>query len=139
MAGIRTAGNVTITINAVAVQCDVTQATLSAEGQRIDSTTLCDTSAKSITGFTDWNLELTGLVDAALDGLFGANVGNGTLYTVAYAITDTIASQTITYTWTASGDVGGLIESYSINTNVNEAIGFNGTVRLNGSPVRSVA
>lgn len=139
MSGIRTAGNVTISINAVAVECDVTQATLSAEGERIDTTTLCDTSASSITGFTTWGLELTGLVDVALDGLFGANVGNGTLYTVAYAITDTTASQTVTYTWTASATVGGLIESYSINTNVSEAIGFNGTVALNGSPVRSVA
>lgn len=138
MPGIPVAPNVTISVNAIQVECNTTQATLSAEGQRIDTSTLCDLGAKSIAGFVDWSLDVTGLVDIAMDGLFGANVGNGVYYTVVYAITDPAAGQTVDYTWTAVGDVGGLIESYTINTNVGEGVGFNGTVPLSGQPVRTV-
>jgi hypothetical protein len=139
MAGIKANGNVTFTIDGTSFQCDLGSINYNAEGQSLDSTQLCDTDATSIVGFKTHTIEMNGNWDVGVDTALAPKLGDGTKYTVVFAITDTVASQTVTYTWTAAANVGGEVSAYNRAVSTGELITYTATISISGSPGRVVA
>lgn len=139
MAGIKANGNVTFTVDGTSFQCDLGSINYNAEGNQIDSTQLCDTDATSIVGFKTHTIEMDGNWDIAVDNALAPKLGDGTKYTIVFAITDDVATQTVTYTWTAATNVGGEISAYNRAVATGELITYTATISISGSPVRSVA
>jgi hypothetical protein len=134
---VKTRGNVTVTFNSVNLSPYITDHTFTQEGERIDITTYTSTANTTMAGDVTFGLEISGILDIAVDNALAPNLGNGTKYTLVVA--EDMGAQTVTNTWTAAGDVGAEVASYSKNGASKENQKFSATFAISGAPVRGVA
>jgi outer membrane protein W len=134
---VKTRGNFTLTFNGVNLTAYITDHTFSIEGERIDITTYTSTASTTMAGDNTYNLDISGLLDIAVDNALAPNLGNGTKYTLVVA--EDMGAQTVTNTWTAAGEVGAEVASYGKTGTAKENQKFSCTFAISGAPARSVA
>lgn len=132
MTALKGAGGITVTYNSNAITAYINSADLQNVVAELDSTHLGSTAMSSNAGLVKSTLQLSGDWSATLDGYFGPDFLSGTKRTVAIAI-----AGAATYTWTASGDVGGFITNYGPKAGATGKLEFSATLNLSGLGVRS--
>lgn len=132
MTALKGAGGITVTYNSNAITAYINSADLQNVIAELESTHLGSTAMSSNAGLVKSTLQLSGDWNATLDGYFGPDSLTGTKRTVAIVI-----AATATYTWTASGDVGGFITNYSVKAGATGKLEFSATLNLSGLGVRS--
>lgn len=135
MAATKGAGNSTVTYNATAITNYVNSADLTNAVAELESTHLGSTAETADGGLVSSSLQLSGDWVSALDALFGPDSLASAKRTTV--ITYTASGTTITYTWTASGDVGGFVTNYQPKTTATGKLEWSATLRLSGLGVRS--
>lgn len=135
MAATKGAGNSTVTYNGSAITNYINSADLTNAIKELESTHLGSTAETADAGLVSSGLQLSGDWAHALDTILGPDSLTGTKRTTV--ITFASGGTTITYTWTASGDVGGFITNYQPKTAANDKIAWSATLRLSGLGVRS--
>lgn len=137
MAATKGAGNSTVTYNSNALTNYVNDVSLQNTIKELESTHLGSTAESADPGLASFSLQIGGDWNSTLDGYLGPDSLTGTKRTTV--ITFTANGATVTYTWTASGDVGGFITNYQPKSAANDKMTWTATLRLSGLGVRSVA
>ena len=135
MAATKGAGNSTVTFNGTAITNYVNSADLTNAVAELESTHLGSTAETADGGLVSSSLQLSGDWVSTLDALFGPDSLASAKRTTV--ITFTSGGTTITYTWTASGDVGGFVTNYQPKATATGKIEWSATLRLSGLGVRS--
>jgi len=137
MAGVKAAGNVSVTYNTVDISQYVDSGSIAASIAELDTTDLASTAMEYIPGLADWTYT-TNVVnyDSTIDTAIMVDVVTppSTLRTLVVVFTDA-AANTVTYTWTTSC----FITSGELGGEASGLVGISLTFRCNGAPGRVVA
>lgn len=133
MTALKGAGNVTVTYNSNAVTSYVNSVDLQNVIAELESTHMGSTAMSSDAGLVKSTLQLSGDWNSTVDGYFGPDSLTGTKRTTVIAYN----SAAVTYTWTASGDVGGFVTNYNVKAGATGKLEFSCTLNLSGLGVRS--
>jgi hypothetical protein len=127
-------GNTTLSFNGNALTNFANQTDMQATIDQIDTTHFGSTGKESITGDTEWSINMGGDWSQVVDGYLGPEaVTPGTRRTAILGLVG--ASQTVTYTWTTNAE----IQSYQVQSQVGGKITWTATLMLSGAPVRAAA
>lgn len=137
MTATKGAGNATVTYNGNALTAYVNSVDLQNVVAELEATVLSSTAEASDPGLTNSVLRLEGDFHPTLDGYLGPDSLSGAKRTVAVAFT--AGGSTVTWTWTASGAVGGFITNYNPGAGAKDKLKWTAQLRLSGLGVRSVA
>lgn len=137
MTAIKSAGNVTVSYNGNAITNYTNSVDLQNVIQELESTHLGSTAQSADAGLAASTLNLGGDWNSTIDGYLGPDSLTGTKRTTVISFED--GATTVSWTWTASGDVGGFITNYQINPQANGKIPWSAQLRLSGLGVRAVA
>lgn len=136
MTATKGAGNATVTYNSNALTNYVNSTDLQNLIAELDGTHLGSTAMSSDAGLVKHTLQIGGDWSATLDGYLAPDSRTGTKRTTVVTFTDS-GSNTVTETWTASGDVGGFITNYTRKTTATGKLEWTATLNLSGLGVRS--
>lgn len=134
MAAYKGAGNSSVTYNATAITNYVNSVDLQNTIAELESTHLGSTAETADPGLASFSLQIGGDWNATIDAQLGPDSLTGTKRTVVVSFT---GGSTITYTWTASGDVGGFVTNYQPKSTATGKLEWSATLRLSGLGVRS--
>lgn len=136
MAGVKAAGNATVTYNSNNVTAYINDATLQMAIDELETTNLASTGKEFIPGMGDYTIDLPfAYWDSTLDGyLYADAITPGTLRTAAIAYTDS-GGTTVTYTWTSKA----FVTNYSIGGGATAVLGGSAALRLVGAPSRATS
>jgi hypothetical protein len=137
MTALKGAGNVAVSFNGNALTNYTNTVDLQNTIAELEATHLGSEAMESDAGLPSYSLQLGGDWRAALDAILGPDSLTGVKRTTVITFTD--GSDDVSYTWTASGDVGGFITNYAPKTSATDKIAWSATLRLSGIPVRAVA
>lgn len=137
MAAIKGAGNSAVSYNSNALTNYVNSADLQNTIAELEATHLGSTAMAADAGLASFALQMGGDWGATIDGYLGPDSLTGAKRTVVVSYVD--GATTVTYTWTASGDVGGFITNYNPKTTATGKLEWTATLRLSGIPVRAAA
>lgn len=137
MAAIKGAGNNTVTYNANAITNYTNQTDLQATIAELEATHLGSTAMQTDPGLASWQLQIGGDWNSTIDGFLGPDALESVRRTTVIGFSD--GSETVTYTWTAAGDVGGFITNYQVQSTAQGKLAWTATLRLSGNPMRGVA
>jgi len=136
MAGVKGAGNVTVTYNSNEITNYLSQVQLQGVISELEATHMGSTAEEYVPGLASWSatIDLIGW-DSTVDGYLAPDiVSPGTKRTCAIAFTN--GGTTVTYTWTSEA----FITSFSLQAAPSEIIGAAGIqLRLNGAPARATS
>lgn len=132
MAARKSLGNVTLTYNSVNITAYLKQTDIDMAVNRLETTNLASTGAESVADTTKYSIGFNGFWDKALDDVIAPDaITLGTARTAVVTVTG--SSGTVTYTWTSKAE----IESYKVSAAAGQFISADGSLALNGAPVRS--
>lgn len=137
MAAIKSAGNSAVSYNGNAITNYCNQSDLANTIAELESTHLGSTAQTADAGLPGFTLNIGGDWGATIDGYLGPDSLTGAKRTVIVSHVD--GATTITYTWTASGDVGGFITNYQIQSPANGKKTWTAQLRLSGLGIRAAS
>lgn len=137
MAALKGAGNTVISYNSNALTNYTNSAQLANTIAELESTHLGSTAESADAGLVSSALDIGGDWDSTLDGYLGPDSLTGTKRTTVITFTD--GTDDVSWTWTASGDVGGFVTNYQVQATATGKIVWTAQLRLSGLGVRAVA
>lgn len=135
MTALKGAGNAAVTYNSNALINYVNSVDLQNVIAELEATHLGSTAMASDGGLVKHTLQMGGDWNDTVDGYLGPDSLTGTKRTTAIVFGP--SGSQVTYTWTASGAVGGFITNYSIKTTAAGKLEWSATLNLSGLGVRS--
>lgn len=137
MAAIKGAGNNVVTYNSNALTNYINTSQLNNVIAELESTHMGSTAESSDAGLVSSDLDIGGDWGATIDGYLGPDSLTGTKRTTVIQFED--GATVVSWTWTASGDVGGFITNYQVKSEATGKLAWTAKLRLSGLGVRSVA
>lgn len=132
------ASNITVTYNSFNLTPYCNGTDLAATVAEVDATNLASTVAESSPASTKWTIGLSGMLTKLQDDVLGKEVLTPSATKRTVVITVGTSTDTMTFTWTGTADVGGFISNYTISpTASTELIPFTGDLGISGGPVIS--
>lgn len=135
MTALKGAGNATVTYNSNGLTNFVNSADLQNVIAELESTHLGSTAQSADAGLVSSALNIGGDWNSTIDGYLGPDSLAGTKRTTVIVIGP--SGSQVTWTWTASGDVGGFITNYQVQAPANGKLTWTAQLRLSGLGVRS--
>ena len=134
MAGIKTAGNLTVTYNSNAITAYCNTAAIASQLNQIDTTDLASTAMESIPGLANWSVDCGGNWDPTFDAYLRADMvaPPSTLRTLAVVVG--IGGSTVTYTWTANA----YVSDWNVDaSSPSDGLTWTSTITCSGAPAIS--
>lgn len=137
MTAIKGAGNNLVTYNSNALTNYINSTQLNNTIAELESTHMGSTAETSDAGLVNSTLDIGGDWGATLDGYLGPDSLTGAKRTTVIQFED--GATVVSWTWTASGDVGGFITNWNVTSDAKGKLVWTAKLRLSGLGVRSVA
>lgn len=129
------ASNFTVTLGGVNITGYCTQSSIEATVAEIDATNLASTGAESAPASTSWATPVSGLLDKAIDDVFGPTALTPPATMKNLVVTVGPVGSVTTFTWTGTTSEGATIESYTVApTEPTQLITWSGALLISGGP-----
>lgn len=135
MTALKGAGNATVTYNSNALTNYINSVDLANVIAELESTHMGSTATSSDAGLVSSTLNMGGDWNSVIDGFLGPDSLTGTKRTTVIVFGP--SGSQVTWTWTASGDVGGFVTNYQVQSPANGKQTWTAQLRLSGLGVRS--
>ena len=135
--------NVDYSFNAVALEDELSQVTMTVDVPSADTTSFADVCQTALAGKNSVRTEIAGAYDPATsqgDATLFANVNGGALVSTIFDLTGNgPAAGNPEYQCTASGLSGALVAAYKLNFPVGDKANYTATIQHSGLTSRAIA
>jgi predicted secreted protein len=123
--------NATLSVNSQSWTVYVANVTITRNKDTLDVTTLGDSDREFISGLRNATLAITAYFDNTAVGYLNTAFASGS--NVSWSLVLGEAGSTITYSQTASGNTGGVINSFEIGAPVDGLLGVSFSIQCSGA------